>query len=104
MVGISTEAAEPLRQSLGKLAGKNKSEFPFPLVADPTLSVFKAFRAYDDFERIPLHGTFLIDGQGRVRWREISFEPFTNAAFVLSEAERLLKLPPANLSLVRISR
>ena len=38
--------------------------FPFPLVSDEPLSVFKAYRAYDDFEKKPLHGMFLIDGAG----------------------------------------
>jgi alkyl hydroperoxide reductase subunit AhpC len=63
---------------------------PFPLSADPELAVFKAYRAYDDFENIPLHATYLIDGEGLVRWHDISYEPFLNARFLLDESKRLL--------------
>ena len=65
----------------------------FPLVADPTQSIFKLYRAFDDFEQKPLHGTFLIDAEGKVRWQDISFEPFMDAAFLLEETKRLLALP-----------
>ena len=41
---------------------------------------------------MPLHGTFLIDGQGLVRWQDISFEPFTDTKFLLAESTRLLGL------------
>ena len=46
----------------------------------------------DDFERMALHGTFLIDANGMVRWQDISFEPFTDLNFLLKEADRLMKL------------
>jgi hypothetical protein len=36
-----------------------------------------------------LHGTFLIDAQGRVRSRRISDEPFNDSALVLKEAKQL---------------
>ena len=59
------------------------------LVADETLATFKAYRAFDDFENMPLHGTFLIDGNGFVRWQDISYQPFTDAKWLLAEAKRL---------------
>ena len=39
---------------------------------------------------MPLHGTFLIDAEGLVRWHDISYEPFLDAEFLLKEAKRLL--------------
>ena len=51
-----------LQKSLENYTG----EIPFPLVADPELEVFRKYRAFDDFEDQPLHGTFLIDAQGRI--------------------------------------
>jgi hypothetical protein len=54
------------------------------------LKTFKAYRAYDDFEKMPLHATFLIDGGGKVRWQDISYEPFTDVTFLLAESRRLL--------------
>jgi peroxiredoxin len=66
---------------------------PFTILADPDYAAFRAYRCYDDFEDVPLHGTFLIDGNDRIRWQDISFEPFTDAAFLLGESKRLLGLP-----------
>lgn len=69
------------------------SAFPFPALADSSKRSFKAFRAYDDFEKTPLHGLFLIDGAGKVRWQEIRYEPFQDVKFLLAEAKRLLARP-----------
>ena len=87
LIAISTDDMEGLKDSH---KGYEKGSFPFPLISDSDLSVFKAYRAYDDFEKQPLHGTFLIDKQGQVRWQDISYEPFMDHAFVLREAKRLL--------------
>jgi peroxiredoxin len=88
IVAISTDAKEGLQRAL---SGDKK--IPFPVVSDPKCDVFKAYRTYDDFERQPLHGTFLIDAQGLVRWHDIGYEPFMDSTFVLNEAKRLLALP-----------
>ena len=95
IVAISTESIEGLKKTLEK--SKDEDGFPFPLVSNENLDIFKAYRAYDDFEKMPLHGTFLIDGNGLVRWQDISFEPFTATQFLLGEAKRLLKLSGAPL-------
>ena len=39
-----------------------------------------------------LHGTFLLDPRGRIRWQEISYTPFMDAKFFLDECRRLLSL------------
>ncbi|MBM3840658.1 MAG: redoxin domain-containing protein [Verrucomicrobia bacterium] len=90
LAAIGTDSVEGLKKTLEK--SKAESGFPFPLFSDESLNVFKAYRAYDDFEKIPLHGTFLIDGEGLVRWQDISFEPFKDTEFLLAEAKRLLKI------------
>lgn len=66
---------------------------PFPIYCDPGRAAFKAFRAYDDFEDEPLHAAILVDAKGRLRWLDISWQPFSDTAFLLKEAQRLLKLP-----------
>ncbi len=66
--------------------------FPFPIASDESLKTFKQWRCHDDFEQMALHGTFLIDGSGALRWLDISFEPFMNAEFLLRESQRLLGL------------
>ncbi len=88
IVAISSESLDSLKASRAKLSAPEA--IPFPLAADADLSVFKAYRAYDDFENMPLHGTFLIDADGLLRWHDVSYEPFSDAKFLLDEAKRLL--------------
>jgi len=89
IVAVSTESQSELAKALAAYE-KGGDSIPFPLVADPELSTFRAYRAYDDFEKVPLHGTFLVDASGDVRWQDVSFEPFTKIDFLLKEAKRLL--------------
>lgn len=67
---------------------------PFPLLTDADRKIFKTFGVYDDFEDLPVHGTFLIDAAGKVRWRDIGPDPFMDGTFLLGEAKRLLALRP----------
>ncbi len=63
-----------------------------PLYSDPEFAAFKAFRVFDDFENEPLHGVILLDQDQRIRWLDISYQPFTDIPFLLSEAKRQLRL------------
>ncbi len=92
LVAISTDSPEDLKNALASY--QEKGGFPFPLLSDAKLDVFKAYGCID-FDNQPLHGTFLIDAQGRVRWRDISDEPFNDPAFVLKEAKELSSLAVA---------
>ncbi len=89
IVAISSEPLDSLKKSLTTLQAHETINFP--LLSDGDRNVFKAYRAYDDFENAPLHGTFLIDGAGLIRWQDIGYEPFMDANFVLAESRRLLK-------------
>lgn len=91
LLAISTDDEIDLEKSIA--ACQTEGGFPFPILSDGGNEVFRRYRCYDDFEDAPLHGTFLIDGQGLVRWQDISFEPFTDADFLLGEAKRLLAIP-----------
>ena len=86
VVAISSNNQEDLKKSLDAY---EKGDFPFPLVANPKLDVFKAYRAYDDFEDLALHGTYLIDEKGSILWHDISYEPFMDPDFVINEWLRL---------------
>ena len=89
VVAISTETVEELNEGL-----KNYGEaINIPLLSNGDKHIFKQFRCWDDFEDQPLHGTFLIDHRGKVRWQDISYEPFNDAEFLLKESKRLLALP-----------
>jgi len=89
MLAISTDDQKGLQQSIENFSG----EMPIRLASDKENVVFKKFRAFDDFEDKPLHGTFLIDGQGKIRWQDISYEPFMEHEFLLKESKRLLGAP-----------
>lgn len=86
IVAISTDDQAALSQSLADYGDK----MPIPLISNSDLDVFKKFRAYDDFEKQPLHGTFLVDGDGLIRWQDIGFEPFMDHKFLLTESQRLV--------------
>ncbi len=88
VLAISTDDKEGLAECLKAYEGK----MPIPLISDAKHEVFKAYRAYDDFEQLPLHGTFVIDGEGKIVWQDISYEPFMQVDFLLKESKRLLSL------------
>jgi peroxiredoxin len=92
VVGISTDTPEKLRESV-KLFTQAEGAFPIPLLTDSEKTAFKQFRCHDDFENRAMHGTFLIDARGRIRWQDIGPEPFNDPKFLLKESQRLLALP-----------
>jgi peroxiredoxin len=90
VVVISSDNRDGVQKSL---ASYKPGPFPFLMLADPDLKAFQSYRAYDDFERIALHGTFLIDPSGRIRWSDVGSEPFMDLAFLMGEFKRLLSRP-----------
>ena len=88
LIAITTETTQLLKKSQDRY--NVDGGFPFLIVADTTLELFKKVQAFDDFEGVPLHATCLIDGDGRMRWQDIGAEPFMDADFLLDEARRLL--------------
>jgi len=92
LVAISTDSTEALARSIRNFSADGS--FEIDLAADPAYEVFRAYRCFDDFEQTPLHGTFLIDEQGLIRWHDIGYEPFNDVEFLLGEAKRLLSIGP----------
>jgi peroxiredoxin len=66
--------------------------FPFPLLSDPQLVARHAFKAFDDFENLELHGTYLIDKTSRVRWFTTGSTPFTDLGFLKREVGRVNRI------------
>ena len=91
IVAIGTDTVEQLTDSQSDRS--EEDAYAFPILSNADLDLFKTYRAYDDFEDTPLHGTYLIDGAGHVRWIDISYEPFMDWEFLLEESVRLLGLP-----------
>jgi peroxiredoxin len=88
VIGISTENPIQLRDGL-KAYDKPMN---IRLLSNADHDVFRSFHAYDDFEGQALHGTYLIDGSGKIRWQDIGHEPFKDVDFLLEESKRLLGL------------
>ena len=88
MVAVSSDDESGLKNSIENYGNE---PLPMKLLSDAKLEAFHSYRCFDDFENLPLHGTFLIDGQGLVRWQDISYEPFKDTKFLLAESQRLLK-------------
>jgi hypothetical protein len=84
--------------------GEGRQRISFPIVSDHAFDAFHAFRSFDDFENIPLHGTFLIDSNGLVRWQNISYQPFKDVNWLLEESKRLLGIPTQLPSPATVSR
>lgn len=60
-----------------------------PIASDEDHKVALAYGARDEFENLPLHATILIDRDGKIWWRTVGSEPFTDTKFVLGEIARL---------------
>ncbi len=92
LVAVTLEPTQVAGKIREKLALKQDQVLPFPILCDSSLEAFKKVRAYDDFEKESLHATLLIDPANKLRWLDISWQPFTDAKFALEESKRLLKL------------
>ena len=75
LVAIGIDSPEDLKNA--QASYEDEGGFAFPLLSDAKLDVFKAYGCITS-DNQPLHGTFLIDAQGRVRWRDISNRPFND--------------------------
>ena len=96
VLAVSTDSEAELIKSREKWETDGNT-FPFPLVADPALEVFREWNAYDDFEKVPLHGTFVISPTGKVLWQDISSDPFMDCDFLADEGQRLIQLHEQDL-------
>ncbi len=93
VLAVSSESPEQIQSALSNYDKK----LEVPLHTTTELAAFKTMRCYDDFEKQPLHGLYLLlparNGLPvRVAWQDIGFEPFMDVDFIANEAQRLIKL------------
>lgn len=81
VVAVSMDAVEEI--------ATQQADFDLTLLSDTDFQNARRFASYDDFEKIELHSTILVDATGRVHWARIGGEPFTDFAFLLEEAKKL---------------
>lgn len=94
VVAISTDTSETLTRAAKSYAAGRP--LPFLLLADGTHATFKKF---DCFDREPMHGTFVLDAERRIRWRHIGNQPFMDISAVIERCREA-----RNTSATRISR
>jgi FtsP/CotA-like multicopper oxidase with cupredoxin domain/peroxiredoxin len=85
VVAICPETREDLKEAL-----KHKSAPALTILSDRDL---KAFQEFGCFDKQPLHGTFVIDPAGQVRWQNVGEQPFMDVDTILREAKRQAKGP-----------
>lgn len=98
VVAVSIDSADKLKQMLGsevEIDPAFRDRFPFPVVSDPEIEVFRKYGVFDEFESGPMHATVLIGPEGSILWRNISHTPFEKPELLLEEANRLLKTQSA---------
>jgi len=75
--GVSSGTVEDLFSGLKK---KNQQAIQIPLFVDATGKIFK------DYGCMGLHGTFIIDKKGDIKWQNVSTTPYEDAVDVLKKA------------------
>jgi peroxiredoxin len=92
VVAISPDRSEDTAQKFAKYG-----MFEFPVLSDPDNKVAALYSVYAPAtEQAPetlLHGTFVIDNEGIVRWCHYDAAPFTDNATLLVELNKLKALP-----------
>jgi peroxiredoxin len=88
IVAVSGDTPQRNRELLASPAGAGLPA----LLSDASREAAHRYRAWDDFEDLPLHATYLIDRDGKVRWHRISADPFTDFAFLKEEIARVNRL------------
>lgn len=94
VLAISPDTPQETSDKFGKYG-----RFTFPVLSDPGNKIATAYSLYQQKSsnqpKLQLHGTFVVDQQGIIRWCHYGDAPFTNNAALLVEiAEVLGRLPP----------
>jgi len=90
VVSIGTDDLNQVRAARQAADENGVDPLHFDVLCDPKGGVFKQWGVWDEFSDEALHGTFLVDGKGRILWQDISLRPFEESDWLLAESKRLL--------------
>lgn len=90
VVTIGTDDLNQVRAARQAADENGVDPLHFDVLCDPKGDVFKQWGVWDEFSNEALHGTFLVDGKGRILWQDISLRPFEESDWLLVESKRLL--------------
>ena len=90
IVAISTDDSAGVAETFaGATPEKTQQPFPFLILADKEQKAFRAWGVFDQFTNEPIHGVFIVDPAGRLRWRHLGVEPFTQVSEVIAACDAL---------------
>jgi peroxiredoxin len=93
LLAVSVDAPERVAETWAGPDRSLRRAYPFPILPDPSLELFRGFRAWDEYGAGPIHATVVVDRSGRIRWQHRGTEPFPDAAAVLRVVEAAADLP-----------
>jgi peroxiredoxin Q/BCP len=92
VAAISADPPEETRAKFDEYRDKGGA-FAFPVLSDPGNKVAERYECFFPFKpgrpELQLHGTFLIDRQGIVRFANTGLSPYTNHRSLLGHIDRL---------------
>lgn len=93
IVAITTDSESDLAAVLE--FSTEETRLKFELLSDSKMNIFKKYRSYDDFETLPLHGTYVIEKDKKIRFLDRGALPYTEFEHLISEIKRLNQLAKA---------
>jgi peroxiredoxin len=90
VLAVSADAPESSRRWLERYG-----DLKIPLLSDPDHATARAYGAWkplpeaDQVEGRPLHGTFIVDRRGVIRWATVGDRPFTDIEALVAELDAL---------------
>ncbi len=87
IVAITTDSAESMQNTFEGASSKNRVQYQ--LLSDADFKVFKQYKSYDDFEALPLHGTYVIQKDKQINFIDRGALPFKDIEWLLREIKRL---------------
>jgi peroxiredoxin len=92
VAAVSADSVEETRAKFAEYKDKGGA-FAFPTLSDPGNKVAELYGCFHPFKpgrpELQLHGTFLIDKQGIVRFAHTGLSPYTNHRSLLGHLDRL---------------
>ena len=93
LLAVSVDEPERVSETWAGPDRSLRQPYPFPILPDPSLGLFRGYRAWDEYGAGPIHATVVVDRAGRIRWQHRGTEPFRDAAAVLRVVEAAADLP-----------
>lgn len=90
IVAVSVDGPEGVAHTFASLDSEpTRRRFAFPVLADAERRAFASWGVMDEFYGDAIHGVFVLDANGRLRWRHLGVEPYMMVADVLAAVEEL---------------